>query len=89
MSYRVETTSTFDKQFKKLDANTKKTIKKWMVKNIVNCENPREHGKALKSNRSGQWRYRIGNYRLLCKIKDKDLIILALTIRHRSSIYNS
>lgn len=87
MSYRVETTPKFDKEFRKLDKYTMKMIKAWIDKNLVNCENPRIHGKPLTANRSGQWRYRIGDYRLLCLIEDSELVILALSVGHRRDIY--
>lgn len=88
MSYKVKTTPRFDKEFKKLDKYTMKMIKAWIEKNLVNCENPRLHGKALTANRSGQWRYRIGDYRLLCLIEDKELVILTLSIGHRREVYD-
>ena len=88
MSYRVETTPRFDKEFKKLDRYTQKMVKAWIEKNLVNCSDPRIHGKGLTSNRSGQWRYRIGDYRIICLIADDRLVILALTIGHRSTIYS-
>jgi mRNA interferase RelE/StbE len=88
MSYRVETTSRFDKEFKKLDHYTKRMIKAWIEKNLINCTDPRQHGKALTANRSGQWRYRIGDYRLICLIEDEKLVIIALNIGHRSDVYN-
>ena len=87
MKYRVETTSRFDKEFKKLDKYTMMMIKSWINKNLLDCEDPRIHGKGLKSNRSGQWRYRIGDYRLICEINDDKLIILALSIGHRRDVY--
>lgn len=87
MSYSVETTPRFDKEFKKLDRYTQKMIKAWIVKNLVGCDNPRIHGKALTANRTGQWRYRIGDYRLICLIKDNELIILAMTVGHRREVY--
>ncbi len=87
MSYRVETTARFDKEFKKLDRYTQKMVKAWVEKNLVGCNDPRTHGKGLSANRSGQWRYRIGDYRLICQIEDEKLIILALTVGHRSDIY--
>ena len=87
MSYHVETAPRFDKEFKKLDKYTQQMIKSWIGKNLQNCENPRAHGKGLTANKSGQWRYRIGDYRLLCLIQDQELIILALTVGHRRDIY--
>ena len=87
MKYSVETTSRFDKEFKKLDRYTMKMIKAWIEKNLVDCENHRLHRKALAANRSGQWRYCIGDYRLICLIEDDKLIILTLSVSHRRDIY--
>ncbi len=87
MSYAVETTALFDREFKKLDKYTQRMIKSWICKNLVGCEDPRVHGKALSSSRKGQWRYRIGDYRLICDIQDEKLVILALCIGHRRDVY--
>ena len=89
MSYSIETTPRFDKEFKKLDKYTQKLIKAWINKNLVGTDNPRAHGKGLTSNRSSQWRYRIGDYRLICQIQDNELVILALTVGHRSEVYDN
>ena len=89
MSYHVETTARFDKEFQKLDKYTQQIIKSWIGKNLQNCENPRAHGKGLTANKSGQWRYRIGDYRLLCLIQDQELIILALTVGLPSPLLSS
>lgn len=88
MSYRVKTTPKFDKEFTKLDKYTQRMIKAWIDKNLVNCEDPRAHGKALTADRSGQWRYRIGDYRLLCLIEDHELVILAMSVGHRREVYD-
>lgn len=88
MKYSVETTSKFDKEFKKLDKYTKRMIKSWIEKNLVDCEDPRQHGKGLTANHSGQWRYRIGDYRLICLIEEDKLVITALNIGHRREVYN-
>ena len=85
--YSVETTVRFDREFRKLDRYTQRMIKAWIEKNLVSCEDPRKHGKGLTANRSGQWRYRIGDYRLICEIQDEKLIILALTVVHRRKGY--
>ncbi len=87
MSFRVETTPRFDREFKKLDRYTQLIIKGWMVKNLIDVDDPRLHGKALTANRSGQWRYRIGDHRLICQIEDDRLVILALTVGHRREVY--
>ena len=75
------------KQFSKLDRQTQILLQKWLKKNIENCENPRLHGKPLTADRSGQWRYRIGKYRVITEIIDQKLIVLVLEIGHRREVY--
>ncbi len=87
MKYKLTTTAKFDKEYKKLDKYTQKLIKNWTKNNIENCENPKLYGKALQGNKKGLWRYRIGDYRMICIIKDNELIILTITIGHRREIY--
>lgn len=89
MSYSIETTARFDREFRKLDRYTQRMLKGWIDKNLVNTDNPRRHGKGLTANRTGQWRYRIGDYRLICQIDDGKLVILALSVGHRSEVYQN
>ena len=86
MKYEVELSERFKKEFRKLDKYTQKMIRAWINKNLVGTEHPRLHGKGLTANRSGQWRYRIGDYRLICNINDNKLIILALSVGHRRDV---
>ena len=85
--YKVEVSERFKREFRKLDRYTQKILRAWIDKNLVDCENPRAFGKGLTVNRSGQWRYRIGDYRLICSLEDDKLVILALSVGHRSEIY--
>lgn len=85
--YRVELSDRAKKEFRKLDKYTQRMIRGWIDKNLVGTENPRQHGKGLTANRSGQWRYRIGDYRLICFIDDDKLVILALSVGHRRDVY--
>ena len=59
----------------------------WIRKNLEGCKNPRQHGKGLTANKTGEWRYRIGDYRVLAEINDGKIIILGLNIGHRRDIY--
>lgn len=88
MKYTVRFTERAKKDLKKLDKHTAALILGWVRKNLENCEDPRTHGKGLTANRSGQWRYRIGDYRLLAEIEDDVVTILVLNVGHRKDIYN-
>lgn len=87
MAYRVEYSKAALKQLKKMDRFDARLITSWIGKNLVGCEDPRACGKSLTSNRSGEWRYRVGNYRILCTIEDELLIIEVFSIGHRSAVY--
>ena len=84
MTYKIVPTPKFAQNFKKLDPFVRKQIKSYL--NRV-TENPRAKGKALVVNRTGQWRYCIGAYRVIVNIQDNELIILALEVGHRRDIY--
>ncbi|WP_103594792.1 type II toxin-antitoxin system RelE family toxin [Campylobacter concisus] len=58
------------------------------LKEIERLDNPRDSGKALVGNLAGLWRYRVGDYRIICKINDNELIILVINIKKRSEAYN-
>lgn len=87
MQYRFYTSSEFDKQFKKLDPSVQKTINKWIQAHLIHTDNPYAAGKAFVGNLKSFWRYRIGSYRLLVKINDTELIIIAVDVDHRSVVY--
>ena len=83
---KVVLTETFKKQLKKLDAAILKRVLDYLEQ-IELLDNPRSRGKALTSNLSGLWRYRVGDYRILCRICDDKLIITVIEIAHRSTVY--
>lgn len=88
MKYTVEYTKRAIKQLKKLDKQTSALLLGWIEKNLVDCDNPRQFGKGLTANHKGEWRYRIGDYRLVADIQDDKIVILILNIGHRRDIYD-
>lgn len=87
MTYHVKFTKQALEQMKKMDRYTKAMLFTWIEKNLSECNNPYLQGKALKENLKGYWRYRVGNYRIISKIEDEDLIILVVEVGHRREIY--
>ena len=89
MIYHVKFTEQARKTLSKMDKHTQAFIISWIRKNLEGCENPRQHGKSLVANRSGQWRYRVGDYRLIAEIMDNELVILMVNFGHRRDIYKN
>ncbi|WP_423783264.1 type II toxin-antitoxin system RelE family toxin [Fusobacterium varium] len=85
--YQLFIDEKLQKKIKKLDKATKLLLDSYIRKNLLDTEDPRKHGKALTGNLKGLWRYRIIDYRLLVKIEDDKLIIIALDFEHRSKVY--
>lgn len=83
-SYHVDYSRKAARAMQKLDASTARLIYSWIDKNLVGCENPRVHGKALSANPAGLWRYRVGVFRLIADIQDDRLVILMIEVGHRS-----
>ncbi len=74
------------KQLKKIDITNQKKIKQFIL-DIQDLNDPRSKGKALKGKLSIYWRYRVGDYRLICDINDSEIIITVVRIGHRKDIY--
>jgi mRNA interferase RelE/StbE len=87
MNYTIERSGKFERQLRKLNKSVAKDILQFTHAKLENIEHPRSIGKPLKGNLEGFWRYRIGDYRLLCQIQDEKLIILAVEISHRKDVY--
>ena len=74
------------KQLLKLDKAVRRRIVDYMAE-VSELADPRSRGKALVGNLVGFWRYRVGDYRVLCRIKDKELVVSVVEIGHRSNVY--
>ncbi len=90
MTWQIEFSPEADKLLTHLGANAAKQIVKFMRKRVSTLENPRSIGESMKgSHFSGLWRYRSGDYRILCEIQDEKITILVVLIGHRKEIYKS
>lgn len=87
MKYKVEYSKEFQRSLKKLDDYTKRLLLGWINSNLVNTDNPFLYGKRLKGNLKDNWRYRVGDYRIIAEIQNDKMIILLVNIGHRRNIY--
>ena len=85
--FRVILSDQARKQLKKMDKHVSSLILGWIRKNLEGCEDPRILGKALTADKAGAWRYRVGDYRIICEIHDHEIVILVLSVGHRREVY--
>ena len=87
MAWTVEVCDIAERQLKKLDPPVRRRILDYLEERIEGCKNPRHFGEPLKGGRAGLWRYRVGDYRVICHIRDEALVVLALAVGHRREVY--
>jgi mRNA interferase RelE/StbE len=75
------------KELRKLGKPTQRAIIAFLDERIAGHDDPRRFGKGLKAELAGLWRYRVGDYRVLCQIRDGELLVLVVAVGHRKDIY--
>lgn len=88
-TWQINWTDPALKEYRKLDKQVQKDIRDYLVERIIEAKNPRSFGKPLSGSLSGLWRYRIGDYRVVCRIEDGALTVLILRVAHRSKVYRN
>ena len=86
-NWSVEVSRTAEKQIQKLDRAAQKAIVDFLRERVVPAENPRQIGKPLHGDKKALWRYRVGDYRLICDIQDERITVLVLRVGHRKEVY--
>ncbi|AIL13810.1 toxin RelE (plasmid) [Candidatus Paracaedimonas acanthamoebae] len=76
------------KQLKKLDKQISAKIVAFVKERISGLKDPRTLGKPLTGNLATYWRYRVGDYRVVCQINDQKILITVVKIGHRKEIYD-
>lgn len=87
MAWRAQYTKKAHKQLLKLDQNQRIIVLAWIDKNLNGAEDSRNLGGSLAGDKSEYWRYRVGTYRVLAKLEDDELVILAVKVGHRREVY--
>ena len=89
MAWSVEFIDTAKRQLAKLDRKWQAAILDFLEDQITPLDDPRSRGKPLAGDRKGLWRYRVGDYRILCELRNDELIVLVVTIGHQRRVYRN
>lgn len=87
MAWRVEVSRSAERQIKKLDRQTQVEIVRYLRERVQEATNPRQFGKALRGEKKGLWRYRVGDYRIICDIRHTEETVVVLALGHRKGVY--
>lgn len=87
MTWSIEWDDRARKELRKLDPYIQKEILNYLRTRIEGLENPRIFGEGLSENKAGLWRYRVRDYRLICRLEDHTLVVFVLGVGHRRDVY--
>jgi mRNA interferase RelE/StbE len=86
-AWTVEFDDRARRELRKLSPETQQTILRYLRERVAGSSDPRQFGKPLRMNLAGLWRYRVGDYRLICRLEENRLVVLVLKVGHRREIY--
>ena len=87
MTWKVEFDDRALKELRKLDPQVQRQILRFLRQRVATPDNPKRFGKPLSGDRLGLWRYRVGSYRLICRIEEDRVLFLVLAVDHRKDVY--
>ena len=85
--WKIEIKRTAEKQIQKLDRKAQELIIRFLGERVRPADDPRQWGKPLHGDKQGLWRYRVGDYRLICDIQDEQITVLVLAVGHRKDVH--
>ncbi len=87
MTWTINWSNEARKQLRKLDKKRQADIVKYLSDRVGHADHPSDFGKPLSYDKYGLWRYRVGDSRVICQIKEQELLILVLRVGHRKNVY--
>lgn len=87
-TWKIEVAAEAKRDLEKLGSQVMRRIERFLYERVARLDNPRSIGQALQGEKFGElWRYRIGDWRIICQIQDAKLVVLALRVGHRREVY--
>jgi mRNA interferase RelE/StbE len=88
LTWTIEWDDRARRELRRLDPSVQRDILAFLRQRIAVDDDPRRHGKGLRYAMQGLWRYRIRDYRIICRIEDDHLVVLILKVGHRKHVYD-
>jgi mRNA interferase RelE/StbE len=87
LAWTIEVDPRAARQLKELDRAVQREISAYLRNRVAGADSPRRFGKPLRGAKFGLWRYRVRDYRIICRLYDDRLVVLVVEVGHRSTIY--
>jgi len=87
LAWKIEFDSEAENDLKKIDREIQRRILRYLRERIATEKDPRRFGAPLRRELSGLWKYRLGDYRIICRIEEKKVVVYVIRVGHRKEIY--
>ena len=87
MAWTIRYLKSARKEARKIDPQDRERIRDYMEQRVAGLEDPRQLREPLKGHLASLWRYRVGDYRVICELRDQELVILVIRLGHRKDVY--
>jgi mRNA interferase RelE/StbE len=87
LAWQIEFDSEAEDDLNKIDRDIQRRIMRYLRERIATGKDPRRFGAPLRRELSGLWKYRLGDYRIICRIEDKRVVVYVIRIGHRKDVY--
>jgi mRNA interferase RelE/StbE len=87
VGWTIDYVASVRKSLEKIDAAGRRRIRAYLEERVAKLDDPRQIGKPLTGELGGLWRYRVGDYRIICELRDAQLVVLVVTVDHRKDVY--
>ena len=88
MAWNIEYDPGVLQDLKKLDRVVQHEIVDYMDNRVATARSPRDFGKRFRGSKFGLWRYRVRDYRIICELQEKRLVVVVVAVGHRSTVYD-
>jgi len=88
MAWKIEISPKADKDLEKLSPDARSAILNYLFQQVLTCDHPSQLGKPLKHEFSGLWRYRVGKYRIICRLEREELVVFVVKVAKRDKVYD-
>lgn len=89
MAWKIKIDKKAVKEIASLDKPIKKRIVEFLKEKLAKTQNPRSIGEPLHGELKKFWKYRVGDYRIICSIEDDVITVLVLKVKHRKTSQRS
>jgi len=89
LAWQIEFDSEAESDLRKMDREMQCRVLRYLREKIATGKDPRRFGAPLRRELSGLWKYRLGDYRIICRIEDKKVVVYVIRVGHRKDIYKT